>query len=835
MKNNIDKKVFDFFFDYGHVDSKGFRRVLNRMPGRGRPGLGKRGRRALLSARFDPNARDADNDGIVQEMTRFERPAGPRNIVQPLRSVNSPEGEDSLDDFMRDIQRNAPRRKPFRLTDPDDDLELDKPSSSKPDKPVLPGRRGQRPDRSRLIDPSKPPSYDNLRGPKTILPIVPGKPMVAEIEGMSRADWNNLVDEFEEYFQREMEKLGPKDKKVKALFSLRDSLKKIKVKESDNGIELDGRDWYYARIIKSFKAIKKQGTEFDNMDKLTDSLEKEMRRQGTSSRDIDLGQYWNTINVTEKAFSKVQADKRDPKKVSEEISRIEKKVERAFGKIETTQDALAAFNSANSNIIRHFHFLQKKDGRPVRITTLTNSERGLVFGYLNMFLEQPELKKFAVRFAPEKSGAGGSAQIHMPWDSDKTTPRDKVLLEIRYKSDDGVIAPRNKRILETFDRPLIGDTVSTQASSSYLLGNPDNLSDNELLARAEFIAEVEIARHEGTHVAHFVRALEDAFPGNDADGNKIMSAVRQKFLDEGKESVFSNYAVGQSYGLLNAFEERVITADLIFNSFESELNRHIVAFRRQEGRSLDASERESLEAYLIGRLFVEPDGRSLTRRGEIWNRSFPLYAIDFDDPSTLTRQNIVDGKNYARKQEKLIEKLLNTPKYRALKDAREAVELAELRLDEDGNILAPAVRNPRVEKVALQYPDLLREFWIDMLETYKPGSYQAILDKYNDEGYYQVTFRKMLAGHYQDDLTGPEQVTLRKIGKSISRYAGSSSTQFYGFQNGNAPVEVVAEMAGAINLGQLPKKGTDEYNVMKKFMTWLMGADYWNRIEATHG
>lgn len=51
--------------------------------------VGRRVRRFVRSARFDPRAIDADDDGTVQEGTQFERPAGPQNMADAVPSIRA--------------------------------------------------------------------------------------------------------------------------------------------------------------------------------------------------------------------------------------------------------------------------------------------------------------------------------------------------------------------------------------------------------------------------------------------------------------------------------------------------------------------------------------------------------------------------------------------------------------------------------------------------------------------------------------------------------------------------------------------------------------------------
>lgn len=845
MQNRFDKKVFDFFLDSEILDTKGYRRIPKAvfdpnaydadgdgmvqdissssqeksfrrsvgrvarrvLPGGGRRG-GRGGRRFTLNQRFDPNARDADNDGIVQEMTRWERPAGPRNVVQPLRSPSSGGGADDsedLDALLENLQRNRERtRGRFRLTAPDDDFDPDK--LPEPTKPLVPGKRN-RP--TRLIDPSKPVSVDNVRNPK-ILPIVPGKPMGAEIRGLSRADWNAFVDEFEEYYQRTMEELKPKDKKVRDLFGLRDSLKKIRVKDSDDGIELDGRDWYYARIIKTLKQIHQEGTDFENGKKIVKALEAELKRQGTSSAEIDLNQYLRIINLPDKPFEKVQDTKRDAKKVSSELNNLEKKVERAFGKIKTKQDALSAFNRAHPNISKHFDFLWRQTG------DLSPSEYGLVLGYLNMFLEIPELKNYEFSFKKENNPlAGGSASIQIPWDAKNSRPYAKPMMVIRYRTDQTLLSKAELNQLKNAPGYRANDTIAKQASISYIKNNPDGLNDDELLARAIQIHEAKIAQHEATHISHYVKAVADAFPKTGTDGKAMMDAVRANLASEGKEGVVSNYIVGLAVNLVDTKKKRVQVAEDLLKEFDKQFaNLKILIQAQQGGRRLRPDEERDLENKIVMALVSDGQG-GLNQSGQIWNQNLPFFA--FGAPDTLTRANLLAGRDYAVKQQEVITALLNSDKYKDLNDSLQKL------------------RSSSVEKLGLKYTDLMREFWKDVMEGTEKGSAQKYYDIFSEENLFQLSFLKLVAPYYNDNLDSAEVRTLRKVGKEISRYAGATASQFYGFQQGNSPVETVAELTGALTLGQLPTKGTPEYNVVKKFIIWLKGQAFWDEIEASSG
>jgi len=64
--------------------------------------------------RFDPNAIDGDNDGLVQEQTRFERPATIRNraVTGSLSASNRPEpGSQRLDEAMAAIKGSEPEHR----------------------------------------------------------------------------------------------------------------------------------------------------------------------------------------------------------------------------------------------------------------------------------------------------------------------------------------------------------------------------------------------------------------------------------------------------------------------------------------------------------------------------------------------------------------------------------------------------------------------------------------------------------------------------------------------------------------------------------------------------
>jgi hypothetical protein len=84
-------------------------------------GRGKIGRRL---ERFDPNAIDGDNDGMVQEGTAFERPAGPQNMPQ-IKPIKVPRREEVP----------LPNRQPSKPSTP----APSKPSV--PEKPAVPSKR----------------------------------------------------------------------------------------------------------------------------------------------------------------------------------------------------------------------------------------------------------------------------------------------------------------------------------------------------------------------------------------------------------------------------------------------------------------------------------------------------------------------------------------------------------------------------------------------------------------------------------------------------------------------------------------------------------------------
>lgn len=78
--------------DFSHLlsDYKVARRAASAAGGAG--GGGGRGRgRSFRPGEFDPNAEDRDNDGNVQDGTRFERPAAPSAAVEAARAAVSPE------------------------------------------------------------------------------------------------------------------------------------------------------------------------------------------------------------------------------------------------------------------------------------------------------------------------------------------------------------------------------------------------------------------------------------------------------------------------------------------------------------------------------------------------------------------------------------------------------------------------------------------------------------------------------------------------------------------------------------------------------------------------
>lgn len=568
----------------------------------------------------------------------------------------------------------------------------------------------------------------------------------------------------------------------------------------------------------------------------------------------------------------------DARKVSEFRKRIVTAVEERFGKITTKEQAQKAFEEvAGKNFI---FSLNPENG---------GLERGLIYGYLFSYLENPELKDNFVGLDPAGGldAFNGSAQMMAPWskvwdyelESSKTIDTLGILLTYNpfttyWSSASGDDIPEG-----------IVDGTSAQSIFSYFRNNPDNLDLEELKEETAFVGSLTVAQHETAHVLNFLRATRDAFPGKKLDAT-LLDEI-QKLLDSPDEKKNSRIRIENSvlYESLVGTHESLDYLTSISTLIDDSIND--LAKKRA---STDPSKRtwQQIKETEYGAL-----------RKEIADEFLSLGALNKEGrqeyvKSVLPDRDTMDRKEYFEEASK-IEKRLSpiTSAYLQLQRLEEGLDLKK----SDKSILKTFLESEQGEKdvfddAQVEYQKLIDSFVSDdliknnskliaLLEDEKQyftsfsdeeklshnqnktmlimealrsdpdGFNQIARNIFANEDYMQRMMKMfkisdidqqpdlsieeyLLTGKYStkinDNLSRSEVNAFIEWSKSVSDYASNPQYSYYSNFFNSTPIEGIAEMVPALEFGLLPQKGTPEWNAVKKMAIWLKGESFWKRV-----
>lgn len=880
------------------LEEKSLKRSVGRLAQRAMPSRGRRrgraGRRVIIDARFDPNARDGDNDGIVQEMTRWERPATPR---MNMRVTVDDDGETDVEALLESLQSGRRQDAPQRLMG-GDDVEVPKPRRD---------ARGR--DRLGLDRPRSDVTEDTYKGPKTIIPITPGKPMTTVIKGMSKSDWDDMVYDLRSYFADMQLELDPKDKKLKALFQLMDAIKKVKAKDGDDGLELDGTDEHFKRIGTSLRAIKNQGNDnIRNLETVRDAMKETRKRLSTQgeifkNRSINARRLMPTDNkVTElqlpnfddRFFQGVRD--RDSQIAAATLKNIIKDVEGKYGKITTKKDAIDALNKAHPNIVKNFKFLYTKR-TPAELTPV---QRGLVYGYLQVLDSSDVLQKYNLEFTrqPGIQNGGGATRFGFAWfvknDNGDTYGKTQVIFEFSNPDSDALVsgtAGSSKM-----------DGIPNQIAISYMKNNPDNLSERDLIDAGGFIDAALTAVHEGGHAHNILKAMEVIFGEDTVRNNpdKFRKLIEDMLSDPDQRKLLIRPQVNKfAYDLLN-----IVHKIEALEIYKQEISDHVDALAINEAQRLgesniarfkamhadilwrtsvenyekmyrlyDAFQKDEIslgyllsiypngssdpsrllgimqEAYIvrnqIDQRFTPQEGALLKKKDGIdINESLDLLNSIWDQATRSEAKLSTFINNEKIKHEQIL-RLSSSQKYQKLNN-----ELHELFRNEKSKWFTAwrrASSNNEAKKIAelkakheKERNKILMRLLRDEPELFEEFARDLMntiygpgsSDRFDEVANYNDAsiIYAAIRSKITDDLTTEERASFREWTESLSDYGSKTIYSFYGNIQEGVPVEGVAETSAALIAGILPEKGTPQWDAVRKLTIWNYGIAFWNKV-----
>ena len=763
-----------------------------------------RARRAI--ARFDPNAIDADGDGIVQEGTPFRRPATLRaggsmvNSPRPSRQYNphiskrprSQEAsqEDDLDRIMRAADEFEARRA-GRTPQPD--------RYGQADRPTAPVTRG--PQAGSAINPNE-------------------QPVTVSTSKLSMGQWTQAVDDFQDYFYENHRTIKPSSKQI-ALYKLAAAFNAVKVRRGEDGLEIVGPPSALERIRKGLKGLRSDGVDISNLNEIRDVLKESIKsyafeeletkarfirrtiggkpvkrfirsarfdpnavdadgdgvvQEGTQfarpagpkanlRRLATAPQEVAKMDVNDKYFSGVKSVESDL--VDKLESDINNFVESQFGKIDTKADLVTAMKAAHPNVIESFEFLNQMQPN----TPLNPSQKGLAYGYLYVLARDPKLKNFNIKFKvnknPHAAGSTGvSSQIN-----DKGKKYDRPMITFMYT------VPQNQfsRRAQTMGRSM--DNAGNQAIYARLKSYSPDKDPKEALAETDYLSNMLVAVHEGGHASNFASAYDQVFGGKSSD--EVKNMLDQIISDQGSR------LLGPAKS--NMWVDNVMT---VMSDIAGTKQRLLMVDGIIQQQISNLSPQQKANAY-----------RAMLKDPMI----IQMMGIQFERRSQLV-QYIKDLEELETKFEPLFLKSKYSTFTNKLRNGEHPVEVMKA----DYGLAI----------------EMLDEF----MDSLGPNYRKDMETKTFNKAKYSIAFQLSLARNMMDKLTKDEVAEAKSFFLKGSIYGGKDKHSYYANSFIKVPVEGVAELETLGLLGVLDQATPSEVAAIEKLWKWLYGDVSWNMI-----
>lgn len=763
-----------------------------------------RARRAV--ARFDPNAIDADADGIVQEGTPFRRPATLRtggsmvNSPRPSRQYNphiakrpraqEQQEDDALDRIARAADELAARRA---------NRTLQRDPYGQADRPTVPVTRG--PQAGSAINPNE-------------------SPVTVATSKLSMGQWTQAVDDFQDYFYENHQTIKPSSKQI-ALYKLAAAFNAVKVRRGEYGIEIVGPPSALERIRKGLKGLRSDGVSISNLNEIRDVLKDSVKSDSFTELETKASMVRRTIggkpvkrfvrsarfdpnaidadgdgiiqegtqfarpagpkgsirrlatapqrvakmDVNEDYFKGVKSV--ESKVVDKLESDINNFVESQFGKVETKSDLVAALKASHPNILESFEFLNSMQPN----TKLNPSQKGLAYGYLYVLARDPKLKNFNIKFAKNKNpraagSTGVSSQIN-----DKGKKYDRPLITFMYTVPENQFSRRSQAIGRSMDN------AGNQAVYARLKSYGPDKDPKEALAETDYLSNMLVAVHEGGHASNFASAYDQAFGGKSSDEVKAM--LDDIISDQGER------LLGPAKS--NMWVDNVST---VMNDVAGTKQRLLMVdnFIQQQISSLSPQQRKiAYRNALKDPMIVQMMGFEFERRSELVQYIKNLDEIESKFEPLFLKDKYSSFLNKLKNGEHPVEVMKS--------DYRLATEM----IDEFLDLLGPNYRKD--------------------MET-----------KSLNQSKYSIAFQLSLARNMMDGLTKDEISEAKSFFLKGSIYGGKDKHSYYSNSFIKVPVEGMAELETLGLLGALDKASPSEIAAIEKLWKWLYGDVSWNMV-----
>lgn len=555
----------------------------------------------------------------------------------------------------------------------------------------------------------------------------------------------------------------------------------------------------------------------------------------------------NLLNRDLPDFSNFGIKRIDGQQIATGINDVIKNIESKYGEINTTGTAISSLRDSFPLLIDDPFFLAKDSTGVLPRSaddTLTQYEKGIVYGFLQLAIDVPEVSSFPISFEREK--AGGSCDIVL-FNSNGELFQPKPAIAFGISMEDNVSASSIAMGIATNGESFrdIYDSVVSQSLLAYAYDNPEGLPDApSVFERSNFVSAVSLALHESAHAADALAQLRDAF-GEDITTDEIKEIISGDIAAQGFENIARYRYAGRFKKIAETLNQRLPFLERMQSGLSKAETEMKDAFVETFGREPNETELARIGADAFnGLMFDDIESAMLSPFGEYYDLHFDSLGpvTQETDPVALTRKNVEFHLDRIQRQAEAIRGILNNPKYRPLVSD----------LDFEQFIIAQGEREARaiggVDPQAAMFwmydsgtfmrtIDRHQDLVNDFLEEYEGSTISELIrrDFQSDDSKLEMGFIYNLALSQMDDLSNDEIESVRDFGGMISGYGGDYSASFYNNIFMSAPVEAVAEIRAAIQSGRFPDKDSAEYKAVKKLFDWIYGLGFWEKMEFKYG